>query len=82
MVIRMNDQYLEFVLAQAKIVFTRTDITPETRFKEDLNAKSLSIAQLMNAIEDEYDVEVPYMEFKRKETIADAAAYAAELAEE
>lgn len=76
------NEYLEFVLKQAKVVFTRDDITPETRFKEDLNAKSLSIAQLMNAIEDEYDVEIPYMEFKRQATIAEAAEYVAEKAEE
>ncbi len=76
------NEYLEFVINAAKKVFTREDITAQTRFKEDLNAKSLSIAQLMNALEDEYDVEVPYMEFKRKTTIAEAAKYVEELAEE
>lgn len=76
------NEYLAFVLETAKKVFTREDITPETNFKEDLGASSLSIAQLMNAIEDEYDVEVPFMEFKRKETIADAAAFVQELVEE
>ena len=76
------NEYLEFVLEQAKSVFTRDDITPETRFKEDLNAKSLCIAQLMNAIEDEYDVEIPYMEFKRQNTIAEAAEFVAEKVEE
>lgn len=76
------NEYLEFIINAAKKVFTTEDITPETRFKEDLNAKSLSIAQLMNALEDEYDVEVPYMEFKRKATIAEAAEYVEELVEE
>ncbi len=78
----MENQYLEFILQEAKRVFTREDIIAETRFKADLNAKSLSIAQLMNAIEDEYDVEVPYMEFKRKESIAEAAEYVKTLVEE
>ena len=76
------NEYLEFVLNAAKKVFMEEDITAETRFTEDLNAKSISIAQLMNALEDEYDVEVPYMEFKRRRTIGEAAAYIEELVEE
>lgn len=77
-----KNEYLDFVVETAKKVFTREDITPGTRFKEDLNAKSLSIAQLMNAIEDEYDVDVAYMEFKRKATIKEAADYVIELVED
>lgn len=77
-----ENNYLDFVLEEAKRVFTREDITPETRFNEELTAKSLSIAQLMNAIEDEYDIEVPYMEFKRKATIAEVAEFVANLVEE
>jgi acyl carrier protein len=77
--VKETEKYLEFVLKTAKMVFTRDDIKPETRFKEDLNAKSISSAQLMNAVEDEYDMEVPYMEFKRKETVAEAAEYIRQL---
>ncbi len=55
---------------------------PETRFKEDLQCKSANIVQFTTALEDEYDVEVPYMEFNRKATFADAADYIAELCEE
>lgn len=76
------NQYLEFVIEAAKKVFTTDDISPETRFVEDLSAKSINIAQLMNALEDEYDVEVPYMEIKRKATVAEVAAYMEELVEE
>ena len=59
-----------------------TTLGPETRFKEDLQCKSANIVQFTTALEDEYDVEVPYMESNRKATFADAADYIAELCEE
>ena len=73
------DKYLDFVLTTAKEVFTTDDITPETSFKDDLNATSISIANLMNAIEDEYDVTVPYMKFRKCLTMQDAAEFVKEL---
>lgn len=76
------EKYLEVVLEKGRIAFTRDDLTPQTRFKEDLSAKSLTIAQLMNMLEDEYDIEIPYMEFKRCATFEDAAALLKTLDEE
>jgi acyl carrier protein len=55
---------------------------PETSFKDDLQCKSANIVQFTTALEDEYDVEVPYMEFNRKATFAEAADYIAELCDE
>ena len=54
---------------------------PETSFKE-LGCKSANIVQFTTSLEDEYDIEVPYMEFNRKATFADAAEYIAELCDE
>lgn len=76
------EKYLNCLLEKAKEVFTRDDITPDTRFKEDLGAKSINIAQLMNVLEDEYDFEIPYMDFKRCTTIAEAAEFVKSLDEE
>lgn len=75
------DKYLEFVLEKAKEVFTTDDITPESNFKDDLGATSIVIANLMNEIEDEYDVTVPYMQFRRCLTIQDAAEFVKTLVE-
>jgi acyl carrier protein len=55
---------------------------PETKFKDDLGCKSAHIVQFTTTLEDEFDVEVPYMEFNRKATFADAAEYIAELCDE
>lgn len=50
-----------------------------TRFVEDLNCGSSNIVQITVALEDEYDVEVPYMAFKRCKTFGEAADYMSEL---
>lgn len=52
---------------------------PETRFEEDLGAKSVNYVQFSIMLEDEYEVEVPYMEFHRKKTFGEAADYLAQL---
>lgn len=51
------------------------ELGPETRFVEDLGAKSVNYVQLSAVLEDMYDLEVPYMEFHRKKTFAEAADY-------
>lgn len=76
------EHYLEIVTEKAKEVFMREDLSGATRFTEDLAAKSLSIAQLMNVLEDEFDIEIPYMGFKRCATLAEAAEYIRKLDEE
>lgn len=51
----------------------------ETNVKEDLHAKSVNIVQISAAIEDEYEVEVPYMELTKKKTLGDIAEFVDEL---
>lgn len=48
---------------------------------EALGAKSAQYVQVTTVLEDEYDVEIPYMDFKRKKTFNDAAAYIVQLIE-
>ena len=54
-------------------------LNENTRFKEDLGCKSVNIVQITVALENEYDVEVPYMAFNRCVTFGDAADYMSEL---
>lgn len=51
----------------------------DTRFNEDLNAKSTDIVRFTTTLEDEYDVEVPFMAFRRSKTFAEAAAFMSDL---
>jgi len=56
-----------------------SDLNENTRFKEDLGCSSANIVQITVALENEYDVEVPYMAFNRCKTFGEAADYMAEL---
>lgn len=56
-------------------------ITADTTFEEH-NTKSVMISQITTYLEDEYDCEVPYMQFKRNKTVGEAAEFVAELIEE
>lgn len=54
-------------------------LSAETRINEDLNMKSSEIVRLTSMLENEYDVEVPFMAFRRNKTLGEAAKYMAEI---
>ena len=54
----------------------------ETRFDEDLQMKSLVMTTLLNRLEDEFDVELPYMKVRRCATLGDAADFIADKFDE
>ncbi|MFV0363886.1 MAG: acyl carrier protein [Suipraeoptans sp.] len=61
-------------------------VTPDTLSENTefatLNPKSAHYSQMTTFLEDEFDVEVPYLGFKRAKTFKDAVEYVAELLEE
>jgi len=57
------------------------EITEEMKFVKDLNAKSVHYSQITTYLEDEFDVEIPFMTFRRKETIGEAIDYVLDLVE-
>jgi len=48
---------------------------------ESLNIKSVNLVQIIAVLEDEYDAEIPFMQFRRNKTLAEAAAFVAEECE-
>lgn len=56
-----------------------SSLSESTNFLQDLKCKSTDLVRFTTTLEDEYDVEVPFMAFKRCATFADAAAYIADL---
>lgn len=58
-----------------------SDISECTRFDE-LGMTLLQTSQLVACLEDRFGIEIPYMKFRRKQTIADAVDYVMELMEE
>ena len=45
------------------------EIRPETDFKEDLHADSLDLFELVTALEDEYDIEIPTEDLEKLTTL-------------
>lgn len=72
-----REEVLAALIARVSTVFGKpeSELTEETRFKEDLGAKSTQITQITVFMEEEIDAEVPYMQFNRKATIGEAADY-------
>ena len=50
-------------------------ITQETSFKDDLGADSLDLFELVMALEDEYNVEIPAEELTDLNTVGDVIEY-------
>ena len=57
---------------------SQDELTEATRFVEDCNAKSVQYSQITTFLEDEFDIEIPYMEFRRQPTFGDAVRYVVE----
>ena len=50
-------------------------MTAETSFKEDLGADSLDLFELVMALEDEYNIEIPAEELTELNTVGDVIDY-------
>ncbi len=54
---------------------TDTEITEQTSFKEDLEADSLDIFELIMALEEEFNVEIPSEDLESLDTVGDVINY-------
>ena len=79
-----RNQVVQKIIERACVLFDKKpeELSEDTDFAIDLGAKSGNVSQMTTFLEDEFDVEVPYMEFRRKGTIGQAADYVIELLEE
>ncbi len=77
----LRDEILAKLIERTAVVFKKKleELTPDTKFIEDLKAKSVNMVQIITVLQAEYDVEITYMEARRKKTIAELADYITEL---
>ena len=50
-------------------------VTPEARFTDDLGADSLDIVELVMALEEEFDIEIPDADAEKVATVGDVVEY-------
>ena len=51
------------------------EVTPQASFIEDLGADSLDIVELIMALEEEYDLEIPDEDAEKNQTVDDVTKY-------
>ncbi|MEZ4754018.1 MAG: acyl carrier protein [Bdellovibrionota bacterium] len=51
------------------------EVTPEASFIEDLGADSLDIVELIMALEEEYDMEIPDEDAEKIQSVNDVISY-------
>ncbi len=76
----MSDLSGHGILEKVKSIITEQlgvdgeEITPDTSF-DDLNADSLDIVELIMALEEEFDMEIPDEEVEKIQTIGEVVDY-------
>jgi len=72
----VEDQVAAIIVEQLGI--TKSEIVPEASFIDDLGADSLDIVELVMAMEETFDIEIPDDDAEKIQTIGDAFAYVKE----
>lgn len=77
----LKEEILEKLIARTAVVFKKDpgELSSATNFVADLKAKSVNMVQIITVLEDEYDVQITFMEARRKKTIGEMAEYIAQL---
>lgn len=69
----MSEKIREIIEGQLNI--EGVEITEETRFKEDLNADSLDLFELVDAFQEKYGVEIPPEDLEQITTVGAIIKY-------
>lgn len=80
----MYEQVLDKIIEAIVDLFGKDPATlsAETKFVDDLAFKSVSYVHVIAALEDEYDVQIPFMQFRRNKTLGEAAAFVSDIVDE
>ncbi len=79
----MKEEILAMIIEKAASIYQLDPATlsAATRFNEDYNAKSMDLVKIIGVLEDEFGLDINFMEFRRKLTFGEAADYVTGLAE-
>lgn len=76
----LRSEAIEKIKERLTLLFGAGEYNENTEF-ESLGMKSVNYTQLTTALEDHFDVEIPYMRFRKNKTIGEAADYIVQLIE-
>ncbi|MFN3197572.1 MAG: acyl carrier protein [Bradymonadia bacterium] len=76
---RKNEERVRQIIIEQLDVHDK-ELSPETNFVDDLGADSLDIVELVMAMEDAFDIEIPDEEAENIRTVQDAINYVQEHA--
>ena len=62
-------------LIEEKLNLEGVEITPDSKFKEDLEVDSLDLFELVMALEDEFGIEIPTEDLEKIATVGDIIEY-------
>jgi acyl carrier protein len=76
----LRQEILEMIIAKTADQFHKApaEFNPATKFA-DLGGKSVDLVKLISVLEDKYEVEISFMEFRRKKTFGEAVDFVAGL---
>lgn len=73
----VEDKMIDIIVDQLSV--DRDKVVPEASFVNDLGADSLDLVELIMAMEEEFDVEIPDEEAEKITTVQNAIDYVAKL---
>ena len=76
----LREEILQKLMERTAQVFKKnpSELKEETNFFDDLQAKSVQMVQIITVMEDAFDVQLNYMQLRRKKTIREVADFIAE----
>ena len=69
----LEQRIAEIIVEQLGV--TASEVVPEASFIDDLGADSLDIVELVMAMEEAFDIEIPDEDAEKIQTIGDAMSY-------
>ena len=71
----------EMIIERLTAMLGPQDYNEDTKYA-DIGIKSGHYSQMITLLEDEFDVEIPFMQFRRKATIGESVDFVCELLDE
>jgi acyl carrier protein len=68
-----QERLIEIIAKQLGV--EEDNVTPDASFMEDLGADSLDTVELVMALEEEFDIEIPDSDAEKIQTVQDALSY-------